>query len=383
MDPRIVEMRRQAYEQGLAQGRQEATLNGDQVFRQAAADIRREVDSKINRTAGGLRKQLGEVEQKVSEKIGQMQAIANNLELHRGGVDTDVGYNMREEGNIVRPGNIRIEDIPGRRVPYVFLVDIFIENGTASIVESSFTVSQEGPFVAVKRMAIFQSAFEFQTTDVDSGNLARFAGRSFGRYRPIHSAWDLLDAQHAAVTDSSTWWLAQQAAAIGAGPGSPIASAALSLPSNMSSFRSMEFDGRIEVINAGSSYPRQNKEVPSAWWSAGINSPWDLGALDFFERGEIVTFKVNPTHINNPPAGNIGSECVIPLTDNGGTGWPFVAGQYDAHEGICTPEAATSGVDNTDLVNVIATDPVQRLPDGILTVGFEGYRIIQPIGPPL
>lgn len=377
----IREVQRQAFEQGRIQGQQEARLN-DMGLQQASAEIRREFDAKLNRVAGGLRKQVQEEAGAVREKMGQMEAIARSISVE-GGAGGEVGYNMRDEGNLVRPGNIRIEDIPGRRVPYVYLVDVFIENNTTSVREASLTISQEGPFVAVKRMAIFQSAYEFQTTDPSSGNLARFAGRSFGRYRPIHSAWDLLDAQSNAVTDSNGWWLGQKAdAAAGGAPGVPVATAALSIPSNSSSFRTMEFDGRIEIINAGSSYPRQNKEIPSAFWSSSINSPWDLGALDFFERGEVITFKVNPTHVNNPPAGNVQSDCVLPSTFNGNDGWPFLEGQYDLHEGICTPEGATLGeVASPQRVNVVATDPVQRLPDGILTLAFEGYRIIQPIGP--
>jgi hypothetical protein len=380
MDPRIKQMQQQAFEQGRVQGQQEARIN-DMGLSQAQAELRNEFEAKMNRMAGGLRKQFAEQGAKVHEKLGQIQAAADSLSVGGGG-GGEVGYNMRDEGNLVRPGNIRIEDIPGRRVPFVYAVDIFIENNTTSIREASLSISQEGPFVAVKRMAIFQSAYEFQTTDPVSGNLARFAGRSFGRYRPIHSAWDLLDAQSNAVTDSNGWWVQQVASAVPGGPTTPVATAALSIPSNSSSFRTMQFDGRIEIINAGSSYPRQNKEVPSAFWSCSINSPWDLGALDFFERGEVITFKVNPTHVNNPPAGNVQSDCVLPNTFNGGSGWPFLEGQYDLHEGICTPEGATLGEAGApNRVNVVASDPVQRLPDGILTLAFEGYRIIQPIGP--
>jgi hypothetical protein len=265
-------------------------------------------------------------------------------------------------------------------VPYTLLVDIAIGNNTTSSRQSSVTISQEGPFVAVKRMAIFQSAFEAQTTDPNSGDVARFSGRSFGRYRPIASSWDLLDGQHNAVADTATWWMSAIANP-GISVGDPLPSAVLGMPSNMSSFRTMEFDGRIEVINAGSSYPRQNISVPSAFWSKAINAPWDLGALDFFERGEVLTVKVQPLHVNNPPVGNVDAACVFPNTANGGTGWPFIEGQYDAHEGICTPGAATLGDDTILRPNVLATDSVQRLPDGILTLGWEGYRIIQPIGP--
>lgn len=135
----------------------------------------------------------------------------------------------------------------------------------------------------------------------------------------------------------------------------------------------MEFDGRIEVINAGSSYPRQNISVPSSMWSPQINAPQELGALDFFERGEIITVKVQPTHVNNPPAGNADG-----LNIFGITGWPFLAGQYDPHEGIVTP-SGFAFIDGSMIR--IGTDPITRLPDGILTIGWEGYRIIQPVGP--
>ena len=381
MDPRVQQALNDAYQQGRLQGRQEAALNSDAGFRTEIEGVRREFEAKINRMAGGIRKQLTDAERHMATKLGEASAVLGAVEMDRsGGGVPQVSY--RDEGNIVRPQNIRIQDIPGRRVPFVFLVDIFIENNTTTVRTGSFTVSQEGPFVAVKRMAIFQSALQFETTDPNDGSTATFPGRSFGRYRPIHSAWDILDSQHNGITENANWWLTRAATlAAGLGPGTTLPSAGLALPTNMSSFRTMEFDGRIEIENAGSSYPRQNKPIPSAWWSSSINAPWDLGCLDFFERGEVVTFKVDPSHINNPPAGNVGSACIFPNTTNGGNGWPFVDGQYDAHEGICTPQAVTVGTADPLQVNVISTDPVQRLPDGILTLAFEGYRIQQPIGP--
>jgi hypothetical protein len=71
---------------------------------------------------------------------------------------------------------------------------------------------------------------------------------------------------------------------------------------------------------------------------------------------------------------------VFPVTQDGGTGWPFLDGQYDAHEGIATPAAATIGEIDPDHPNLLATDSVTRLPSGFVIVGFEGYRINQPIG---
>jgi hypothetical protein len=282
-------------------------------------------------------------------------------------------------------GTIRIEDIPGRRVPYTLLVDIPIGANTTSKRQASVTISQEGPFVAVARTATFQSSFEFQSNDLDTGDVGRFAGRSFGRYRPIHSAWDLNDSQHNAVADTSLYlwsFLANNNAAAG----DPMPQGVLGLPSSMSSFRTMEFDARITILNAGSSYPRQNISVPSSMWTTQINSPFELGALDFFERGEVITFEVQPNHVNNPPAGNVTGRAVLPLIAGLGNagGFPFVGGQFDAHEGIATPGGITlerDAPEDPTYVDLLVNDSIQRLPDGILTIGFEGYRIIQPVGP--
>jgi hypothetical protein len=145
----------------------------------------------------------------------------------------------------------------------------------------------------------------------------------------------------------------------------------------------MEFDGRVTIINAGSSYPRQNISVPTSMWTPYVNAPFELGALDFFERGEVLSISVQPTHVNNPPAGNADGECVFPAAATAGfLGYPFVAGQYDAHEGVCTPNGVVMG-DGGEVNDwePSSSDPVARLPDGVLTIGWEGYRIIQPIAP--
>lgn len=243
----------------------------------------------------------------------------------------------------------RIENIPGRRVPFDYLVDIPIGPNITSVQPGTITISQEGPFVAVARFATFLSQYQFERTDVNGARTV-FSGRSFGRYRPIHSAWDLNDGQ--AVTEVT------QAVAF-PGTGAPHVAS----PSNASPFRSMEGDYRIKFENAGSSYPRSNIEVPSPFWTKAINEPFDLGALDFFERGEVLTFKVLPTHANNAAFGNafgFGTPNVL---------FPFAESQWDAIEGINDPNTAE-----------LQTDPIVRAPQGVLTIGFHGYRIIQPAG---
>lgn len=249
------------------------------------------------------------------------------------------------------PNIQRVENIPGRRAPFDFLVDINIQAGSVAPVQGTITIDQSGPFVAVGRYASFVSTYQFLYTDPEGGTpAARFNGRSFGRYRPIHSVYDLNDGQpYSSVTMAQAF----------PGTGAPhIAS-----PANASPFRTMQNDFRIEVREQGSSMPRQNQPVPSAFWMKAINDPWNLGALDFFERNEVITITVGPTHSPNPSFGNI-SGFGIPAE------FPFIDSQWDAIEGINDQAQVIDG----------GVDPVVRVPSGVLTIGFFGYRIWQPAG---
>lgn len=355
-----------AYQHGMRQAAAQRG-NSDQQLQQAIAHLQNQSERTVNRAVGAMRKELRDEVEKADRRLADMARIADGMSMMRDGGDS--------------PGVVRIEDIPGRRVPFTMLVDIPIGANTTSVRQQSVTISQEGPFVAVKRMATFQSAYEFQFTNDVTGQTGRLAGRSFGRYRPIHSATDFVDSQHAAKSSTTDWFLAASVGPPAAGTVLPTGT--LSQPSNMSSFRTMEFDGRVTIINAGSSFPRQNMPVPTSMWTPHVNAPFELGALDFFERGEVLTIQVQPTHVNNPPAGNVDGECIFPAAAAGGfLGYPFVSGQYDAHEGICTPNGVVMG--DSGAVNdwePSTSDPVSRLPDGILTIGWEGYRIIQPVGP--
>lgn len=342
-------------------------------FSRAVEQLRGEFKDGLNRVAGGLRNYNDKQLSQLNGRIDELSRVTTAMSAKR-------------SGRVWQGRLTTIEDIPGRRVPYVLVVDIPISADTTSIREASVTISQEGPFICTRRMATFQSVLEYQVT-TPSGSLARFTGRSYGRYRPVHSVCDVNDSQHNSYGVTSQWWLAFFANP-GALGGSQLPTGSLGLASNMSSFRTMEFDGRISVINAGSSYPRQNISVPSAFWSAECNSPVALGALDFFERGEVITIRVQPNHVNNPPAGNVDGDAVFPVRSGsplfGSGGYPFVEGQYDAHEGIAAPGSNTlEDPAAAPLAPVIvANDLVTRLPDGILTCAFEGYRIIQPPGVP-
>jgi len=243
-----------------------------------------------------------------------------------------------------------VENIPGRRVPFDLLVNIPIGADIASEQQGSVTINQDGPFIAVSRYAFFLSQYSFQYLNPETSNTAIFNGRSFGRWRPVHSAWDLNDG----IPRSE---VVQAIPAPGTGAPHIIS------PSNASSFRSMQPDFSIRTENEGFAYPRSNFYVPSAAWTKQINSPFGLAALDVFERGEVIGFRVQPQHPNNPSYGNVQS------FTGAGNSWPFLASQFDAQEGI-----------NDQVLADETADPVTRLANGILVLGFHGYKIIQPPG---
>lgn len=293
----------------------------------------------------GLQGDTALIRQAMDRQTRDLQNVANALQ----GVQGSGGSPSYGNGNV--SDHVRfIESIPGRRIPFDLACSIPIGSAQIAETQGTKTISQDGPFVAVARMAIFQSAFQFALRDPSTQAQAGFQGRSFGRYRPVHSAWDLNDGQPGPQPS--------QALAF-PGTGAPIYAS----PSNHSSFRTMEFDGLIEMLNQGAAYPRSNEPIPSAFWTDAINSPWQLGALDFFERGETIQWKVRPTHVNNPPAGNVAGFAAGGL-------YPFLSSQFDVHEGVSDP-----------INQVATTDPITRLPDGILIVALHGFRIIQPPGP--
>lgn len=288
-----------------------------------------------SRQALGAAAQVQQEHQQMVTTLNELQSVVKRLQGTRTG-DPKVQL---------------VENIPGRRIPFDYLVDIPINANETGVQQGTITIDQDGPFVAVVRMATFVSQYGFQRTDPETGNTATFQGRSFGRYRPIHSAWDVNDGQPPSEV--------VQAVAF-PGTGAPYVASV----SNASPFRTMEPDFRIKFENQGSSFPRSNIEVPSPFWTKNICEPFNLGALDFFERGEVMVFKVIPLHINNPPFGNI-SGYGAPNPN-----MPFAASGWDRVEGINDQNDAAAG----------AVDPITRAPQGILTIGFHGFKVIQQPG---
>lgn len=250
------------------------------------------------------------------------------------------------------PGIQRVENIPGRRVPFDMLVSIQLPTGSAAVRQGTITINQEGPFVAVARSLSLVSAYEAVYTDPDTSAQTRFNGRSYGRFRPIHSAWDLNDGRP--VTTVSM---------VDAFPGN--GAPHFISPSNASSFRSMGGDFTVTFRNQGSSFPRSNYPVPSTMWTKAINSPWELGALDVFERGQVMEFDLTPLHVANPAAGNVSGFAPANAL------WPFIESQYDAVEGVNDPALAG-----------LTTDPILRQANAIAIIGFHGFLIVQQPGIP-
>lgn len=305
-----------------------------------------QVIAQLSQQIGQLGQQVGAAHAKIDQANKQGGQVIAELARMRKIVE------MLQMQRTNEPDIQRIENIPGRRVPFDYLVEIPILAGVQSEQQQSFTVSQEGPFVAVARVISLRSAFEFAFTAPGTQTVVKFFGRSYGRFRPVHSAWDVNDGQRVQEVT--------QAVAF-PGTGAPH----IISPSNEASFRSMEGDFMLKIVEGNTSYPRSNIAVPSALWTRQINSPFELGALDFFERGDTVTFSLLPLHSNNPLYGNAQTYGNPPNVN-----FPFIQSQWDSIEGVVDPTRA-------DAEN---TDPITRLPNAIATVGFHGYRIIQPAG---
>jgi hypothetical protein len=369
---------RQAFHQGVLQGQQQAAQVYNHQLQQAVADVRDQFQQQLNRTAGGLRKEARDAidrnAEEVDRRLRDMDRVAASLTAARTG--RGLSGDDDAPGAAGVPGTLRVENLPGRRVPYIYLVEIPIQGSDMSVREQSLVITQDGPFVATRRWCTFLSQHQFQVIDPETGDRATFPGRSYGRWRAPHSAADIMDGQ-VGYSSAMNWYLSVLGFNF-APPGAPaqLPGASLTLPASNSSFRSMQFDGRIHLENAGSGFPRQNRYVPSAWYATGENGFVDLPALDFMERGEVLTWKVQPSHPNNPAFGNVTGACVFPNSTT--KAYPFLDGQFDPHEGINTPDPVTYDGGEIPGYETIGEDRIIRVPDGVLFIALEGYRIVQP-----
>lgn len=327
--------------------------NLQQILDQLGAGVRG-AHTKIADQGRALQQHNGDValvKQELQRQERDIQNLADAISSVRGVNGGGAGpIEMRDGETTFQEHIMYISQIPGRRVPFDLLVTIPIGSDVRSVQQATSVISQDGPFVAVARYCAFQSTYQFTEIDPQTGGTTTFQGRSFGRFRPVHSVNDYNDSQ----AFNPLTGIAPP------GTGAPIYAS----PSNHSGFRTMEFDAVIKFLNQGSAYPRSNTEVPSALWVGDNNNAFQLGALDFFERGETLQWEVTPQHVNNPPAGNV-SQFIAPNNV-----FPSADSQYDVHEGI---------LDQSD--PDATSDPITRVPQGLLIIGLHGFKIIQPPGP--
>ncbi len=101
----------------------------DGGFGQMIQQLRGEFNAQLNKFGGFARQQQQQI-QSMGKSIDDLGRVTSALRMQRTSTNTDpmghVGYLEKH------PGVIRIEDIPGRRVPYDLLVDIPIGNNTTS-----------------------------------------------------------------------------------------------------------------------------------------------------------------------------------------------------------------------------------------------------------
>jgi len=289
--------------------------------------------------------QIAQQSAAVAAQTSQVIAAVGQMAQQTRQLHETVIAGMKVQGQVdstQRPDIQRIENIPGRRIPYDVIVRIAVGANETNALDGQHTLSADGPFVAVARSAVFLSAYQFQVTS--GGATTTFNGRSFGRYRPVSSVLDLMDAQGGHT---------QPVGAVA--PGTGLFS--LVSTNQHAGFRTMQFDGTIEV-ESGSGYKRQSEPVPSALWAPGLDQMTQLPALDLFQRGDIIRFRVVPNHVNNPGAGNV--QTLVGAL-------PYLASQYDTHEGIVYGAA---------VADPATADIVVRQPDGILVLAYHGYKIL-------
>lgn len=358
---------------------------------------------------------VGELRNELSRLHG-IEAVLSQVKVGRSGGMSGFGDDAMPEPHnapMLRDpsghGYVSLNQIPGRHIPYDFMCRIPIVDGQAGTLQQTLYVSPDGPMVVTGRYAIFQSAHTFEVTGAD-GNAATFFGRSNGRFRPVSSSSDIMDAVRA-FTQPSQYQPSYLGAVLsgtdiiavgnpaGVNPDSNAASLfrlppnwpgnglpIIASPYSMSASRTMGFDGLISVETKGSNYKRQEIPTPSTFWTKQDGGIQKLGTLDIFEPGEIVQFSVEPQHVNNPAYGNVqnlgyfndaaGAFAYDPATGIAANNpappglFPSLAGQYDGHEGI---NGASRPGDTAT-----TKDPVSRNASGVLYLGYFGYRIIQP-----
>ncbi len=361
---------------------------------------------------------LGQQQQKLAELSG-IEKVLSSLKMSRSGGMGLAGFGGDAEGPQGVPGARNapmvkmpngmgyqsLDQIVGRQIVYDMLCTIPVNDGQPGPVRNTMYVTPEGPFCAVARYMMFLSTHSVQYTS--SSGTSTFYSRSNGRFRPVSSSSDIMDAVRAFEQPNQ-----YQPAYLGAvnledaaipvanplgvnpnstdvtnmlpnwpGNGRPIYAS----PMSMAAQRTMSFDGLVSIETRASATRRQEQPVPSTFWTSRDGGMVNLPTIDVFEPGEIIDVVVEPTHPNNPAFGNVQNLFYF----NTGAGYddydsatgeaannpapvgqfPSLAGQFDGHEG--TDASSLPGSTSE------TTDPASRNASGLLIVGYLGYRILQ------
>lgn len=390
-------------EQALEKARPMTQPNA--YFAQLAQNVQAVMQNQ-NGMSAALRKM-----QEEHARFSGIEDVLKGLNVSKMGGDGGGGGRANGPMSMNRRTNslISIDEIPGRCYPYEATCDIAIDSNSTSQQQATISINMDGPFVAVGRYAVFRSNYTFMVEGAD----ATYLGRSNGRFRPISSAQDTADALRAfdqvnqyqqpyvgaVITAGGTIYPVANPAGIhpttGAqtgttdqtnmlpnfpGTGRPLVAS----PFNQSPYRTMSFDGLIAYETLGSQFRRQwnQQGIPSHFW----DTVKEMGCFDVFEPNDVVQIRATPLHPMNPEYGNIqglgaiNADYGYDSATGGGVNdpfpvgnWPWISSQYDGHEGI---NGETLAGDNS----ASATDRITRLPNGVLTIGFWGYKIVQAPG---
>jgi phosphoribosyl-AMP cyclohydrolase len=361
----------------------------------------------LSRVVGGL-------QQKTAELTG-IESVLKNLKMTRSGglsgadgSSADSVPGARNAPMMKMPNGMgyqSLDQIVGRQIVYDLICTIPVIDGQPGPVRNTMYVTPDGPFCAVARYMTFMSSHSVQVTT--SAGTSAFYSRSNGRFRPVSSSSDIMDAVRAfeqanqyqpaylgtAVVGGAALAVANP---IGVNPNSTDVTNMLpnwpgngrpiyASPLSMAAQRTMSFDGLVSIETRASATRRQEQPVPSTFWTDRDGGMVALPTIDVFEPGEIIDVVVEPTHPNNPAYGNIqnlfyfntgagyddyDSATGIAANNPAPVGqFPSLAGQFDGHE----------GTDAASLPRATANtkDPASRNATGYLTVGYIGYRILQ------
>ncbi|HEY5658189.1 MAG TPA: hypothetical protein VIY27_10415 [Myxococcota bacterium] len=177
-----------------------------------------------------------------------------------------------------------IEDIPGKRIPYLLNFVIEIPSGVQegpqqiSIANQQFFNTQlipmDGPFVATHYMGALQlktySLGPTQERPQDAAAGEEVITPLTGRFRPLASTNDNFSGAYI-------------------GPGTQTI-AAVNTP------RPGALDFLWELEDEGSRRARQNQiPQPSRYLFSEVDRPYYLAVSDFYERGSVIRFNITPT----------------------------------------------------------------------------------------